>query len=93
MVVKAINDGMGHITDWKVGTVEAVSYTHLDVYKRQLRATVRKAKAEAMKAEAGAEAMRIDNAEHATRILMEKMCIRDRYSGMTCLRGISFTSE
>nr|WP_240140916.1 hypothetical protein [Bacteroides xylanisolvens] len=38
-----------------------------------LRATVRKAKAEAMKAEAGAEAMRIDNAEHATRILMENI--------------------
>ena len=47
-----------------VGTVAAIG---------SLRATVRKAKAEAMKAEAGAEAMRIDNAEHATRILMENI--------------------
>ena len=39
-----------------VGTVATIG---------SLRATVRKAKAEAMKAEAGAEAMRIDNAEHA----------------------------
>ena len=38
-----------------------------------LRATVRKAKAEAMKAESEAESMRIDNAEHATRILMENI--------------------
>ena len=36
-----------------VGTVATIG---------SLRATVRKAKAEAMKAEAGAEAMRIDNA-------------------------------
>lgn len=47
-----------------VGTMSAIG---------SLRATVRKAKAEAMKAEAGAEAMRIDNAEHATRILMENI--------------------
>ena len=47
-----------------VGTVATIG---------SLRATVRKAKAEAMKAEAGAEAMRIDNAEHATRILMENI--------------------
>lgn len=38
-----------------------------------LQATVRKAKAEAMRAEADAESMRIDNAEHATRILMENI--------------------
>lgn len=47
-----------------VGTVATIG---------SMRATVRKAKAEAMKAEAGAEAMRIDNAEHATRILMENI--------------------
>lgn len=33
-----------------------------------LRATIRKAKAESMKAEADAETVRMDNAEHATRI-------------------------
>ena len=38
-----------------VGTVATIG---------SLRATVRKAKAEAMKAEAGAEAMRIDNCPH-----------------------------
>ena len=43
-----------------VGTVATIG---------SLRATVRKAKAEAMKAEAGAEAMRIDNAEHASHIV------------------------
>ena len=36
-----------------------------------LRATVRKANAEAEKAKAEAETVRIDNAEHATRILIE----------------------
>ena len=38
-----------------------------------LRATVRKANAEAEKAKAEAESMRIDNTEHATRILMENI--------------------
>lgn len=38
-----------------------------------MKATVRKAKAEAEKANAEAEAMRIDNTEHATRILMENI--------------------
>lgn len=38
-----------------------------------LKATVQKAKAEAVKAEADAESVRIDNAEHATRILMENI--------------------
>lgn len=38
-----------------------------------LRATVRKAKAEASKSEADAESVRIDNAEHATRILMDNI--------------------
>lgn len=38
-----------------------------------LRATVRKAKAESMKAEADAETVRMDNAEHATRILVENI--------------------
>lgn len=38
-----------------------------------LRSTARKAKAEAVKAEADAESVRIDNAEHATRILMENI--------------------
>ena len=38
-----------------------------------MKATVRKAKAEAEKATAEAEAMRIDNTEHATRILMENI--------------------
>lgn len=43
-----------------VGTAAAIG---------SLRATVRKAKAEAMKAEADAEGVRVDNAEHATRLL------------------------
>ena len=30
MVVKAINDGMGHITDWKVGTVEGTELITID---------------------------------------------------------------
>mgnify|MGYP000404696682 FL=1 len=30
MVVKAINDGMGHITDWKVGTVEGAELITID---------------------------------------------------------------
>lgn len=47
-----------------VGTVAAIG---------SLRATVRKAKAEASKSEADAESVRIDNAEHATRILMENI--------------------
>lgn len=38
-----------------------------------LRSTVRKAKAESMKAEADAETVRMDNAEHATRILVENI--------------------
>lgn len=38
-----------------------------------LRSTVRKAKAEAGKEEAEAEKLRIDNTEHATRILMENI--------------------
>lgn len=38
-----------------------------------LRATVRKANAEAEKAKAEAESVRIDNTEHATRILMENI--------------------
>ena len=38
-----------------------------------LRSTVRKARAESMKAEADAEAVRMDNAEHATRILVENI--------------------
>lgn len=38
-----------------------------------LRATVRKAEADADKAKAEAEAVRIDNAEHATRILIENI--------------------
>lgn len=38
-----------------------------------LRSTVRKAKAEAIKAEADAEKVRVDNAEHATRILIENI--------------------
>lgn len=46
------------------GTVAAIG---------SLRATVRKAKAEAAKSEADAESVRIDNAEHATRILMENI--------------------
>lgn len=47
-----------------VGTVAAIV---------SLRATVRKAKAEATKAEADAETVRLDNAEHATRILIENI--------------------
>ncbi len=47
-----------------VGTMAAIG---------SLRATVRKAKAEASKSEADAESVRIDNAEHATRILMENI--------------------
>ena len=47
-----------------VGTVATIGSSK-DIYSD--------AKAEAMKAEAGAEAMRIDNAEHATRILMENI--------------------
>lgn len=47
-----------------VGTVVAIL---------TLKATVKKAKAEAMKAEADAESMRIDNAESATRILMDNI--------------------
>lgn len=38
-----------------------------------LRATVRKAKAEATRAEADAESVRLDNAEHATRILIDNI--------------------
>lgn len=38
-----------------------------------LRATVRKAQADAVKAEAEAETVRMDNAEHATRILMNNI--------------------
>lgn len=38
-----------------------------------MKATVRKATAEAEKAKAEAESVRIDNAEHATRILMENI--------------------
>lgn len=38
-----------------------------------LRSTIRKAKAESMKAEADAETVRMDNAEHATRILVENI--------------------
>lgn len=47
-----------------VGTMAAIG---------SLRATVRKAKAEASKSEADAESVRIDNAEHATRILMDNI--------------------
>ena len=38
-----------------------------------LRSTVRRAKAVSMKAEADAETVRMDNTEHATRILMENI--------------------
>jgi len=38
-----------------------------------LRSTARKAKAEAVRAEADAETVRIDNAEHATRILVDNI--------------------
>lgn len=47
-----------------LGTVAAIM---------SLRATVRKAKAEATRAEADAESVRLDNAEHATRILIENI--------------------
>ena len=47
-----------------IGTVAAIL---------SLRATVRKAKAEATRAEADAESVRPDNAEHATRILIENI--------------------
>ena len=30
MVVKAINNGMGHITDWKTGTVEGTELITID---------------------------------------------------------------
>ena len=46
-----------------------------------LRATVRKANAEAEKAKADAETVRIDNAEHATRILVRTQCDEERPSG------------
>lgn len=49
-----------------VGTAAAIG---------SLRATVRKAKAEAMKAEADAEGVRVDNAEHATRILVSNIVV------------------
>lgn len=38
-----------------------------------IRSTVRKARAESARAEADAEAVRVDNAEHATRILVENI--------------------
>lgn len=47
-----------------VGTVAAIG---------SLRATVRKAKAEASKAEADAETVRVDNADHATRLLVDNI--------------------
>lgn len=47
-----------------VGTVTAIG---------SLRATLRQAKAEAQKKEAEAESVRMDNAEHATRILVENI--------------------
>lgn len=48
-----------------------------------LRATVRKAKAEAMKAEADAEGVRVDNAEHATRVLVDNIVVplKDELNG------------
>ena len=49
-----------------VGTATAIG---------SLRATVRKAKAEAMKAEADAEGVRVDNAEHATRVLVSNIVV------------------
>lgn len=54
----------------------------LDIWRRLLAAltalltlgpTVRKAKAEAEKAKADAETVRIDNTEHATRILIDNI--------------------
>lgn len=47
-----------------VGTLAAIG---------SLRSTVAKARAEASKAEAEAESMRINNADHATRVLMENI--------------------
>ena len=47
-----------------VGTILAIA---------QLQSTLRKAGAEAGKAEAEAESVRLENAEHATRILMENI--------------------
>ena len=48
-----------------------------------LRATVRKANSEAEKAKAEAEAVRIDNAEHATRILVDNIVepLKDELNG------------
>ena len=48
-----------------------------------LRATVRKANSEAEKAKADAEAVRIDNAEHATRILVDNIVepLKDELNG------------
>ena len=48
-----------------------------------LRATVRKADAEAEKAKADAETVRIDNAEHATRILVDNIVepLKDELNG------------
>ena len=48
-----------------------------------LRATVRKANAEAEKAKADAETVRIDNAEHATRILVDNIVepLKDELNG------------
>lgn len=47
-----------------------------------LKATVRKATAEAEKAKAEGESVRIDNAEHATRILMDNIVkpLKDEFS-------------
>lgn len=47
-----------------VGTIVAIG---------SMRETLRKAKAEAVRAEADAEAVRVDNTEHATRILVENI--------------------
>lgn len=48
-----------------------------------LKATVRKANAEAEKAKADAETVRIDNAEHATRILVDNIVepLKDELNG------------
>lgn len=48
-----------------------------------LKATVRKANAEAEKAKADAETVRIDNAEHATRILVDNIVepLKDELDG------------
>ncbi len=61
-----------------VGTVVAIATLRSTARKAKAEAVraeaeARKAKAEAARAEAEAEAMRIDNAEHATRILMENI--------------------